>query len=287
MATPSLRRAIEIYRTEGGSSLRRKVSRLLRERARDGYWRLRRRRTVTRSGVTATFPTATVDEARTLRRLLRLESSMLEDLLSELRDDDVFYDVGAFTGLYTCFAVNALPDENVVAFEPNPSNLERLRRNVAYNGSPRILEMVLSDASGTVEFDNPTRARANWGARGSIAPDADAGEEAITVEAHTGDELVERSELPAPTVVKIDVEGAEALVIEGMADVLASDRCRRVYCEVHRESEGRRSVESFGSTPADVERRLASLGFATERLDERPAEFFLKGSKEPVDPSRS
>lgn len=279
MATPSLRRAIEIYRTEGSSILRRKVSRLLRERARDGYWRLRGKRTVTRGGVTATFPTATLDEARTLRRLLRLESSMLEDLLAELRPDDVFYDIGSFTGLYTCFAVNALPDENVVAFEPNPSNLERLRRNLAYNGSPRILEMVLSDASGTVEFDNPTRARANWGARGSIAPDA--GEEAITVEAHTGDELVERSQLPPPTVVKIDVEGAELLVIEGMADVLASDRCRLVYCEVHRESEGRRSVESFGSTPADVERRLESLGFEVERLDERPAEFFLKGSKEP------
>lgn len=280
MATPSLRRAIEIYRTEGGSTLRRKVSRLLRERARDGYWRLRRRRTVTRGGVTATFPTETLDEARTLRRLLRLESSMLSDLLDELRPDDVLYDVGAFTGLYTCFAVNALPDENVVAFEPNPSNLERLRRNVAYNGSPRISETVLSDASGTVEFDNPTRARENWGARGSIAPDA--GGEAIRVDAHAGDELVERGELPPPTVVKIDVEGAEVLVIEGMADVLASDRCRLVYCEVHRESDERRSVESYGSTPADVERRLESLGFATERLDDREAEFFLKGSKEPA-----
>lgn len=278
MATPSLRRAIEIYRTEGRSNLREKVSRLLRERAQDGYWRLRGTRTVTRGGVTATFPTATMDEARTLRRLLRLESAMLSDLLSELRPDDVLYDVGAFTGLYTCFAVNALADENVVAFEPNPSNLERLRRNAAYNGSPRISEMVLSDASGTVEFDNPTRARENWGARGSIAPDA--GDESIRVEAHTGDELVERGELPAPTVVKIDVEGAELLVIEGLADALANDRCRLVYCEVHRESDERRSVESYGSTPGDVERRLESLGFATELLDDREAEFFLKGSKE-------
>lgn len=279
MATRSLRRAIEIYRTEGRSSLRWKVSRLLRERTRDAYWRLRGTRTVARGGVTATFPTATMDEARTLRRLLSLESSMLEDLLAELREDDVFYDVGSFTGLYTCFAVNALPDENVVTFEPNPSNLERLRRNVAYNGSPRIREMVLSDASGTVEFDNPTRARDDWGARGSIAPEAS--DEAITVEARSGDELVERGELPAPTVVKIDVEGAELLVIGGMADALASDRCRLVYCEVHRESDERRSVESYGSTPADVERRLESLGFATERLDDREAEFFLKGSKEP------
>lgn len=276
----SLRRPIEIYREEGSTVLWEKAVRLLRERASDAYWRLRGTRRVTRGGVTATFPTATMAEARALRRLLRLESTMLSDLLSELRPDDVFYDVGTYSGLYTCFAVHVLSDESVIAFEPDPVNLAKLRRNLAYNGSPRVREMVLSDESGSVEFDNPTLARDEWGGKASIAPEA--GDDSIVVEARTGDGLVERGDLPPPAVVKIDVEGAEGLVIEGMTDVLASDRCRLVYCEVHRESEDRRSVESYGSTPEDVERRLESLGFVTERLGERPAEFFLKGSKEPA-----
>jgi FkbM family methyltransferase len=271
-------RPIEIYREEGVRPLWRKTTRLLHERSQDAYWRLRGTRTVTRGDVTATFPTATMSQARALRRLLWLESPMLEDLLSELRSDDIFYDIGAHIGVYTCFAVNALPDENVVAFEPNPANLEKLQRNLVYNGSPRIREVVLSNEEGFVEFDNPTLRRNEWGGKGSIAPEA--GEESITVKARTGDTLVERSELPLPTVVKMDVEGAEALVIEGMADALAHDNCRLVYCEVHHEAHGRRSVESYGSTPIEVEQMLESLGFTTERLDNRPAEFFLKGTKE-------
>ena len=276
--TVSLRRSVEIYRTEGAMALWKKTSRLLRERTQDAYWRLHGTRTVTRGGVTATFPTATMTEARALRRLLQLESTMLDDLLSELRSNDVFYDIGAYSGLYTCFAVTVLSDENVIAFEPNPANLEKLHRNVNHNGSPRIREIALSNKNGFVEFDNPTHARGKWEAKASIAPEAS--DESIFVKARTGDDLVERSEHPPPTVVKIDVEGAELLVIEGMADVLARDSCRLVYCEVHRESKARRSVESYGSTPEDVERKLESLGFATERLGERPAEFFLKGSKE-------
>lgn len=65
-----------------------------------------------------------------------------------------------------------------------------------------------------------------------------------------------------------------------MADLLESDRCRLVYCEVHREAQDRRSVESYGSTPAAVEQMLKSLDSTIECLDERPAEFFLKGTKE-------
>lgn len=95
-------------------------------------------------------------DARTLEGLLRLESPMLKDLLSNLRPHDVFYDVGAHIGLYTCLAVNRLPDENVVAFEPNPDNLAKLRSNLRYNGSPRVHGIVLSNESGTAEFDNPS-----------------------------------------------------------------------------------------------------------------------------------
>lgn len=274
----SLQRAIEVKRTEGTGSLMRKGGITVRHRVRDAYWRLRGTRTIERAGVSATFSIPTMGDARTLEGLLRLESPMLEDLLSNLRSHDVFYDVGAHIGLYTCLAVNRLPDENVVAFEPNPDNLAKLRNNLRYNGSPRVRGIALSNESGTVEFDNPSIDREEWSGKGSIA--SDPGDESITVEAHTGTTIVERDKLTPPTVAKIDVEGAEPLVIEGMADLLESDRCRLVYCEVHREAKGRRSVESYGSTPAAVKQMLKSLDFTIECLDERPAEFLLKGTKE-------
>lgn len=273
-----LQRAIEIYQTQGRRTLQQKGSRFLRTRASDAYWRLRGTRTVTRAEVTATFPTRNLTEARRIRRFLHLESPMLTDFLSSLHPDDVFYNVGAFSGLYSYFTVNVLPSKNVVAFEPNPQNLPKLYCNLAYNGLPRVQALALSDTTGRVEFNNPVKKPIKRSATGFIVPGTT--EESLSVKSCRGDELIEQDELPPPTVVKIDVEGAEPLVIDGLRENLADKRCRLLYCEVHRESTGRRSVESYGSTPTALEQKVETLGFETERLAERSAEFFLKGTKE-------
>jgi FkbM family methyltransferase len=57
------------------------------------------------------------------------------------------------------------------------------------------------------------------------------GEGTKTVETVRGDSIISREGLESPDVVKIDVEGAEGLVIAGMSNSLS--RCRRIYCEIH------------------------------------------------------
>ncbi|WP_449405132.1 FkbM family methyltransferase [Halocatena pleomorpha] len=244
----------------------------------DAYWVARRSRSASVAGVDATFPTRTVKEAKTVRRLLRLESTMLTDFLCELKPDDVFWDVGAHVGIYSCFAANVLSENQIAAFEPLPETLEQLRTNLAYNDTPSFaLDCALSNESGTAKFDSPSYSRTGWDGIGSLAPDP--GENAITVPTRTGDELIANGDVPPPTVVKIDVEGAELPVIEGMEAALSHDRCRLIYCEVHRSSEHRRSVEDYGGTPTDIEDALERLGADPQRLVDRDKEFLVKAQK--------
>lgn len=274
----SIRRPIQIFRTEGARSLGVKGWRFLSNRLSDAYWSARRSRTASVAGVDATFPTRTVEEAGTVRGLLRLESTMLTDLLCELEPDDVFWDVGAHVGIYSCFAANVLPEHRITAFEPLPENLVRLRTNLTYNdATPFTLDCALSNESGTAQFDSPSFSRTDWGARASLARDP--GENAITVPIRTGDKLIANGAIPPPTVVKIDVEGAELPVIEGMEAALSHDRCRLIYCEVHRSSEHRRSVKDYGGTPTDIEDVLERLGATPRRLTDRDKEFLVKARK--------
>lgn len=276
---PSLRRLTEIWRTEGAAALGAKTARYGVTQLCDAYWMARRTRTLTRSGATATFSTKTRQNARDVSRLPLLESPMLGDFLGALTPTDVVYDVGAYTGLYTCFAADIVSDTNVIIFEPNPHNLPRLRRNLALNGlSSRVVETALADTSERVQFNHPTLDQQKWGAKGSIAPTPQT--EGAHVNARAGDELVAAGEIPIPTVVKIDVEGAESLVIDGLQDTLSRDECRLLYCEIHRPNDYGRSTEAYGTTSEEVVEAIESLGFATEQLAERPAEVLLKGTKQ-------
>ena len=70
-----------------------------------------------------------------------------------------------------------------------------------------------------------------------------AASETIAVEMVRGDELVQKRGLAVPTFLKMDVEGCELDVFQGMRDVLKDARCRGVFCEVHfRDAGGARTA---------------------------------------------
>jgi len=120
----------------------------------------------------------------------------------------VVYDIGANVGFYTLLAsALAGPRGRVVAFEPLPRNLEFLRAHVAMNGMTNVVirSVALADHPGTRPFDDtPGPSEAHLAARGSL-----------TVECATLDALVAKGEIPPPDVIKMDVEGAELLVLRG------------------------------------------------------------------------
>ena len=122
-----------------------------------------------------------------------------------------FWDVGAHTGVYTLLVAAVNPAAHIRAFEPNPAVVPMLLGNLEANRLPEdIVEAAaLSDVSGVAYLDVPFNVTAaTVGARG------------IPIRAVRGDDVDDGSPVD---LVKIDVEGHELAVLQGMGGVLA--RC--------------------------------------------------------------
>lgn len=137
----------------------------------------------------------------------------------------VFWDVGANVGLYSCFA--GVRGNKVFSFEPSMFNLEILARNISINGlsdSVTIVPNAVSDKSGA---ETMKLTSSDWGgALSSFGVDhgwdgnpIKTAFEYITLGASL-DSFVSDFQLPAPTYLKIDVDGIEHLILRGAAQTL-------------------------------------------------------------------
>lgn len=277
--TSLITRGISIYKEEGATTLLRKTLRKIR---RDTYYKsisVRGQYSFTLADHTVTFSAPNPTMVHRNRGRFKSEKAALQDFINEIGHDDVVYDIGANTGLYTLFAAKAYPDGEVIAFEPYPPNLDLLKQDVARNQlqNVEIVDVALSDSVGNIEFSQPDEDDVGYG---SSSIETNESEATIEVPTTTGDQLIADGEIPTPNVVKIDVEGSEPLVLEGLEKALSAPDCRTVYCEVHLPAgDHRPSVEDFGSSPEDIESRLKEFGFTVDRLHGRGNEIFYKAQK--------
>lgn len=232
---------------------------------------------VSNESVTFSAPNAKVVD-RNMRRFTS-EKKELEAFLGDIRPDDVVYDIGANTGLYSLFAAKKCPNGKVKAFEPYPPNVRILNRDITRNDldNIQVREFALSDTTGLITFSQPTEDDIGYGSS-SITPYQSA--DTIEVPTTTGDMLITDGELPQPNVMKIDVEGAEGLVINGLENALSSPKCRVLYCEIHLPgSEIRPSSSEMGVSPDELVTQLRKLGFTVEEFQTRCNEKTLRATK--------
>lgn len=151
------------------------------------------------------------------------ELPVQEALQARLAPGAVFYDVGANVGFMTVIAARLVEGSGrVYAFEPVIENAVLLRQNVRRNRfrNVRVCATAVSKVSGS---DRLMLAEYSGGSALSIAelpPDA-IGER--PVQTASIDDLIASGFVP-PSLVKIDVEGAELEVLEGMSETLKRHR---------------------------------------------------------------
>lgn len=216
------------------------------------------------------FHVATPDEFRHCETLVG-EEHVLADLLGRVGPDDVFYDVGSYLGTYACLVAAGRPGVQTVAFEPNTPKRRQLRRTVDANDLPvEVRPYALGDAEGVATFATG-RGRDDPNVAQLATRECEA---TIEVDLRTVDGLVARGDLPAPTVLKVDVEGAELDALRGARAALSSDVCRLVYCEIHPSL-----LPEFGGSAGAVRSLLEDCGFDVTRVGDRREEFFLRAEK--------
>lgn len=123
-------------------------------------------------------------------------------------------DVGANHGYYTLVMADAAgPDGRVVPVEPTPRLAEMLRQTLDINGFPdvEVMAKAASDTDGkTLQLVIPERRSLN----ARLADEAGPTDEVVPVETVTVDSITR--DWPRVDVIKVDVEGAEESVWEGM-----------------------------------------------------------------------
>jgi FkbM family methyltransferase len=177
---------------------------------------------------------------------------------AHLLPGDLFIDVGAHWGIMSLQAATRWPGQvKVLAIEPSPHNLPHLKDWLSVNGVSGQTEVVWAFAA-----DAP--------GRGALKPQSTMGHSLIRAEDGTipvvtvDGVLAERPALlGSRVVVKIDVEGNEPEVIDGMKDLIAGGTVAAVIWERGREydtPEGQRRL-------AALRARFAAWGYSAWRFD--------------------
>lgn len=158
------------------------------------------------------------------------DPEVLDVLRSEVKKGDVFWDIGANIGLVSFSLMAEQPEITAVAFEPSPFTFSQLALNNLENGGQmQLLPIALSDGPEISRFT--FKINRNSG-QSTLRPDNQFsydGSVPVTVE--SGDRLVAREIVPAPTLMKIDVEGAEWWVFSGLREILKNEALRLVIFE--------------------------------------------------------
>lgn len=199
---------------------------------------------------------------------------------TQLRPGDVCIDIGANVGAHTLLAAHLVRSNGRVhAIEASPTIYQRLTRNLELNHLHQVTpyNVAVTDQAGpvTVFLHDAT----NLGATTIIA--SAASRRATTVEVVVDGRplsgIVPIEEIKAARLIKIDVEGAEWLVLQGMRDVLPTLRpdCL-VLLELNPEAlaqQGRIVDDvvgffgAYGLLPLEIEN-------SGPRLDPRRPEFY-------------
>jgi FkbM family methyltransferase len=152
-------------------------------------------------------------------------------LLGVLKPGMVHLDVGANVGFLAAVAASRVgPTGRVIALEPDPYNFRLLSRAVRENRWPQVtaLNTAAGAAPGTARL---FKSDWNLGDHRLYADDEAATRATVTVPVGRVDDILVRERLPAPDFVKIDVQGYEWFVANGMERTLAGDRLRAVLTE--------------------------------------------------------
>jgi FkbM family methyltransferase len=190
---------------------------------------------------------------------------------THLRAGDRVLDIGANIGYYTLIAARRVgPQGRVYAFEPDPANFRLLEKNVRANGYANVVlvNKAVADKNGKIRlYLNPSN-------RGDHRVyDSKDGRSSIEIETVALDRFFKPLDKKIH-FIKMDIQGAEALALEGMKGLVRANKGLKLITEF-----SPASLEMAGSRPPSYLKNLQALGFRFFEISEK------KKSVRPVKPA--
>lgn len=191
----------------------------------------------------------------------------LSEIKAKQSGDITVLDVGANIGYYVLEVADVLGEQaSIIAFEPDPENRQLLKRNVEHNGYGDLVDispLAVDEHSGERTFCRSTHSNWNRLERDEETGNVDELVDRFSVETTSVDEYLDRAGVDSGVVnaVRMDLEGHELNVLQGMKDVLAADGPLVLFVEFHPDFGDRDAYEGALST-------LEESGFTVRHADQ-------------------
>ncbi|HLF27054.1 MAG TPA: FkbM family methyltransferase [Anaerolineae bacterium] len=187
------------------------------------------------------------------------ELALTRRMVEHARCGGLLADVGANFGYYSLLWAGCRPDNHVIAFEASPRNCQGLHQNIRVNGLSSqitVREVAVGKTVGRVQFMVDPNGQGSWsGISAEQAPNT------IDVPIITLDSFFDHGEVIA--VLKVDVEGADAWVLQGASELLQQRRIRRVYFE-----QNKVRMRSLGIHESEATSFLSGLSYAVQPISD-------------------
>jgi FkbM family methyltransferase len=192
---------------------------------------------------------------------------------TNLSKGGIFIDIGAHYGFYTLLAGNLNKSSKILAFEPAPVNFQILKQNVELNNlqNVELFNLAVSDKNEVRKFKITEASDSCSFYEHPLASTI----EQIDVKTATLDSIL-KGPIDAEVLIKIDAEGHEFNVLEGMENLLRNSLPKLKLIVEYNPN----LLERADRKPGELVSRLFELGFQVFVIDE------IEGVLNKIDPEQ-
>lgn len=181
----------------------------------------------------------------------------IKPAIEELNTGSIFLDIGSNIGFYSVMALEKIGEEGrIYCFEIDPRPLRTLRKTISYNQIKNIfiIEAAVSNRDGFISF-----ASTSENGHSHIDKTGEKGREVRSLKLDTW--MRDNPDINQIDVIKIDVEGAEKMVLEGATDLIMRFK-PIILCEADKNTAG-----AFDYAPQDLIAIFSNMGYETRWLE--------------------
>jgi len=183
-----------------------------------------------------------------------------QTIKNQVKQGDIVLDVGAHIGYYTLMLAKSVGKEGkVFSFEPEPHNIEILKKNIAANNYQNII----LESKGVSNINKKCKLYSGLSSSGAsriYKPErilAKYHKDPIDIQTVVLDEYFSKLDLVDKIdFVKMDIEGAEILALKGMKKILRESKNLKLFVEFSKDA-----LQDSGSNPEDLLNILENEGF--------------------------